>query len=109
MSEKHSKDEVEYQLKFVAKFVEGEIAKNQGCLVGGRLSEADIMLLLPPNKTLMCGFATREDFPHIAKFVDTLTAWESYSAAKEKTNANGESFRQPGVETLASFKIKHMD
>lgn len=88
ISDKYSKGELKNQFQFV----EGEIAKNQGYLVGGKLSGADILLLFPLQMALLRGFVTREEFPHIAKFVDTLNALDSYSAAKKKANANGGKF-----------------
>ncbi|CAI4301641.1 BDC_1c_G0031310.mRNA.1.CDS.1 [Saccharomyces cerevisiae] len=88
ISEKYSKGELQNQLKFV----EGEIAKNQGYLVGGKLSGADILMLFPLQSALNRGFAKREEYPHIGKFVDTLTALDSYSAAKAKATANGGKF-----------------
>lgn len=88
ISEKYSKGELKNQLDFV----EGEIAKNNGYLVGGKLSGADILMLFPLQSALKRNFAKAEDYPHISKLVDTLTKLDSYAAAMKKAKANGGSF-----------------
>lgn len=88
ISEKYSGPELKSNLDFI----EGEIKKNDGYLVGGKLSAADILMSFPMEMGFARNFATKEEYPHIQQWLKTLTSLDSYASAKEKAKANGSSF-----------------
>lgn len=88
ISEKYSKGEVKNQLDFI----EGEISKNNGYLVDGKLSAADILLSLPLQMAFLRGFAKAEEYPNIQAWSKNIKAVDSYATAKEKAEALGAKF-----------------
>ncbi|CAH02599.1 bifunctional glutathione transferase/peroxidase [Kluyveromyces lactis] len=88
ISEKYSRGEVKNQLDFI----ETEIEQNDGYLVGGKLSAADILLSFPLEMAFERQFARTEEYPNIAKWLETIKREESYSTSKDKAKANGASF-----------------
>ncbi|QLL35123.1 hypothetical protein HG536_0H05000 [Torulaspora globosa] len=61
------------RLKNQIDYVEAEIAKNQGFLVGGKLSGADILISYPLMSVFDVGIAHKKDYPNISKLLDTLS------------------------------------
>ncbi|SCU79028.1 LAFA_0B00276g1_1 [Lachancea sp. 'fantastica'] len=88
ISEKYSRGEVKNQMDFV----EGEISKNNGYLVDGRLSGADILLSFPLQIAFQRGFAQAEHYPNIDKWLKKITAEESYAIAKQRAAEYGGKF-----------------
>ncbi|SCU82301.1 LAME_0C00540g1_1 [Lachancea meyersii CBS 8951] len=88
ISEKYSQGEVKNQFDFL----EGEIAKNGGYIVDGKLSGADILLSFPLQMAFERGFAKPVEYPGMDKWLKTITSVDSYSAAKQKANAHGGKF-----------------
>ncbi|KAM3163144.1 Gtt1p [Lachancea thermotolerans] len=88
ISEKYSKGELKNQLDFV----EGEISKNKGFLVDGKLSGADILMSFPLQMAFLRNFAKQEQYPNIKEWLERLTSLESYTTAKEKASSYGGKF-----------------
>ncbi|CAI4417161.1 AEH_G0027950.mRNA.1.CDS.1 [Saccharomyces cerevisiae] len=88
ISQAYSSGEVKNQFDFV----EGEISKNNGYLVDGKLSGADILMSFPFQMAFERKFAAPEDYPAISKWLKTITSEESYAASKEKARALGSNF-----------------
>lgn len=88
ISEKYSKGELKNQLDFI----EGEISQNKGYLVDGKLSGADILMSFPLQMAFARGFAEPKTYPSIQKWLESITALDSYSVSKEKANAYGAKF-----------------
>lgn len=90
IAEKYSQGEVTNQLDFV----EGQIKGNDGYLVGGKLSAADILLSFPVDMAFGSAFGhpfvDAEKYPAVKKWLQNLKALESYTIAKDKANANGD-------------------
>ncbi|SCU83224.1 LANO_0B08658g1_1 [Lachancea nothofagi CBS 11611] len=88
ISEKYSSGELKSQLDFV----EGEISKNRGYLVDGKLSGADILISFPLQMAFLRGFAKPADYPNIQSWMKIITSLDSYSVSKDKANALGGKF-----------------
>ncbi|SCU92911.1 LADA_0G00276g1_1 [Lachancea dasiensis] len=88
ISDKYSKGEVKNQLEFI----DAELVKNRGYLVDGKLSGADIMLSFPLQMAFSRGFATKEAYPNIHRWLEDITSTESYSSTKKKANSYGGKF-----------------
>lgn len=88
ISDKYSKGELKNQLDFV----EGQISENQGYLVGGQLSGADILISFPLQMAFLRGFAKTEDYPNIQKWLKDVTSLDSYKVSKQKADAHGATF-----------------
>ncbi|SCV02161.1 LAMI_0G16402g1_1 [Lachancea mirantina] len=88
ISERYSRGETKNQLDFL----EGQLSKNQGYLVGGKLSAADILICLPLQMAFSRKTADAKDYPHIDKWLNTVTSDAAYKVAKEKAQANGGKF-----------------
>lgn len=88
ISSKYSAGELKNQIDFI----ESEISKNQGFLVGGKLSGADILMSFPLTMAFKRGFAQQKDYPAITKWLDSLEALDSHAAAKKKAQALGGKF-----------------
>lgn len=88
ISEKYSRGEVKNQFDFI----EGVISKNEGYLVGGKLSAADILISFPLEIAFARQFAKPEQYPNIQKWLKNMKALESYSTSKEKAEAHGAKF-----------------
>ncbi|KAJ4128796.1 bifunctional glutathione transferase/peroxidase, partial [Fusarium falciforme] len=73
ISQAYSSGEVKNQFDFV----EGEISKNNGYLVDGKLSGADILMSFPLQMAFERKFAAPEDYPAISKWLKTITSEES--------------------------------
>ncbi|CAR27519.1 ZYRO0D00418p [Zygosaccharomyces rouxii] len=90
--ENYSKGEIKNQLDFI----EGEIAKNDGYLVGGKLSAADILMSFPIDMAFGGPyghqFADPKQYPVIDKWLKNLKTLVSYTSAKYKAGANGAQF-----------------
>ncbi|KOG98925.1 bifunctional glutathione transferase/peroxidase DI49_2817 [Saccharomyces eubayanus] len=80
------------ELKNQLDFLEGEIKKNNGYLVDGKLSGADILISFPLQMAFERKFAKAEDYPVIAKWLETITSEDSYAVSKEKARALGSKF-----------------
>lgn len=88
ISQAYSSGELKNQLDFL----EAEIKKNNGYLVDGKLSGADILISFPLQMAFERKFAKSEDYPVIAKWLETITSEDSYSVSKEKAHALGSKF-----------------
>ncbi|CDH12252.1 probable Glutathione S-transferase 1 [Zygosaccharomyces bailii ISA1307] len=88
ISEKYSKGEVKNQFDFI----EGEISKNEGYLVGGQLSAADILMTFPLDIAFTRKFADPKKYPSIQKWLTTMKALDSYASSKKKAEAVGAKF-----------------
>lgn len=88
IGEKYSAGELKSQLNFI----EGQIAKNDGYLVGGKLSAADILMSFPLDSAFNRQFADPKQYPAIEKWLKNLKTFESYKVSKSKAEANGEEF-----------------
>ncbi|QLQ80660.1 hypothetical protein HG537_0E00130 [Torulaspora globosa] len=88
ISSEFSAGEVKNQIDYL----ESEIGKNQGFLVGGKLSGADILISYPLMYVFDLGLAHKEDYPNISKFLEDLSTLDSYASAKRKVNALGSDY-----------------
>lgn len=88
IGEKYSRGEVKNQLDYV----EGQISKNDGYLVGGKLSAADILMSFPLEAAFGRQFADPNQYPSIDRWLKNLKVLESYTASKKKAEANGDTF-----------------
>ncbi|QLQ79351.1 hypothetical protein HG537_0B06990 [Torulaspora globosa] len=88
ISSKYSAGELKNQMAYV----ESEIAKNQGFLVGGKLSAADILISYPLMSVFDLGLAHKKDYPNISNLLDTLSTLDSYSSAKRKAESLGSNY-----------------
>lgn len=88
ISEKYSKGEVKNQLDFI----EGEIPKNDGYLVGGKLSAADILLSFPLDTALGRGYCDPNDYPAIANWLEKIKSEPSYEKSKSKAKELGSDY-----------------
>lgn len=88
ISEAYSKGEMKNQFDFV----ESEILKNGGYLVGGKLSAADILMSFPLQMAFVRNFATPETYPNMKKWLETITTDEAYAVTKDKIKEFGETF-----------------
>ncbi|CEP62636.1 bifunctional glutathione transferase/peroxidase LALA0_S06e00232g [Lachancea lanzarotensis] len=88
ISEKYSRGETKNQLDFV----DSEISKNNGYLVDGRFSGADIMLSFPLEMAFQRGFANADQYPNIDKWLKKIKTEKSYSVAKQKAVDHGGKF-----------------
>ncbi|EJS43250.1 gtt1p [Saccharomyces arboricola H-6] len=88
ISQAYSQGEMKNQFDFV----EGEISKNNGYLVDGKLSGADILMSFPLQMAFQRNFATPEEYPAISKWLKTITSEGSYDISKEKAQALGSKF-----------------
>ncbi|GAV52722.1 hypothetical protein ZYGR_0AG07130 [Zygosaccharomyces rouxii] len=88
IGEKYSRGEVKNQLDFI----ESQITKNDGYLVGGKLSPADILMSFPLDTAFKRQFADPKQYPAIDKWLENLKTLESYKSSKNKAEANGEEF-----------------
>ncbi|SMN22853.1 similar to Saccharomyces cerevisiae YIR038C GTT1 ER associated glutathione S-transferase capable of homodimerization [Maudiozyma saulgeensis] len=75
----YSRGEVKNQIDYL----ETEVSKNEGYFVGGQFSAADILLSFPLQMAFLRGFAQAKDYPHIKKWLESITSEKSYSAAKD--------------------------
>ncbi|QLG70079.1 hypothetical protein HG535_0A00180 [Zygotorulaspora mrakii] len=88
ISEGYSRGELANQLNFI----EQELLKNDGYLVGGQLSAADILISFPLEMAFIRNFAKEEDYPNIRKFTKNMKSLESHKTAKGKASAVGGKF-----------------
>ncbi|ANB12646.1 bifunctional glutathione transferase/peroxidase [Sugiyamaella lignohabitans] len=74
------------ELKLNLKYLDDKLKTNgTGFFVGDHLSGADIIYSFPLLDAKHRKFATAEDYPHIFKWIDLITARPAYKAALEKT------------------------
>ncbi len=78
ISEKYSGGETESQLSFL----DGEVQKNGGYFVNGKLSAADLILSFPLDMAFQRDFATRDKYPNLAKWLDNIKTDEGYQKAQ---------------------------
>lgn len=88
ISDLYSKGELKNQLDYI----ESEIAQNDGYLVGGKLSGADILICSPLEMTMQGKYVNEEEYPNIKRFLESMTSESSYLAAKKKASELGAKF-----------------
>ncbi|KAG0654227.1 hypothetical protein C6P45_003465 [Maudiozyma exigua] len=81
ISSAYSKGEVANQVNYI----ESEIEKNKGYLVGGQFSAADILLSFPLQMAFIRHFIEQNDYPNIKIWLDKITKEESYVKAQERS------------------------
>lgn len=79
ISSAYSKGEVANQVNYI----EAEIGKNNGYLVGGQFSAADILLSFPLQMAFIRHFIEQNDYPNIKNWLDQIKKEESYIKAQE--------------------------
>lgn len=81
ISSAYSKGEVENQINYIEK----EIEQNNGYLVGGQFSAADILLSFPLQMAFIRHFIEQNEYPNIKNWLDKITKEESYIKTQERT------------------------